>query len=197
VGQVVGGTTAGNAITFSSDPNIGIAVFGTLVVKFEVVVGADKVPRINPYGQMYTTSALIKQFVLDDVLQIAYAPLNSALGFQILRFSLVEISAFHPNYADRRGGALITVTGKGFRNVSSAKCLFDKEAVPVHEYINADVGDFHERNPNHKPLHRAKAVQCDFAKSISKLRPRRRGWKGHYNFWSRVQLQSLCHVRIH
>lgn len=137
-GSLIGGETAGTAMTYNSRANIGYVVYNTLLVKFEVVPSATPggPSVVNAYGQAYT-STTIKLFVQDDFLQLVYAPVVVSTGVQVMRFLLVEVHSIYPIVADRAGGALITVIGKGFRNVPGAVCLFDKDSVSFYQFINS------------------------------------------------------------
>jgi hypothetical protein len=137
-GSLIGGETAASAMTYNSRVNIGYTVYNTLLVKFELAAGASPTSPlvVNAYGQAYT-STTIDRFVQDDYLQLVYAPAAVSTGVQVMRFLLVEVHSIFPIVADRAGGALITVTGKGFRNVSGAVCLFDKDSVPFYRFISS------------------------------------------------------------
>ena len=117
---LAGGTSKCNDITFDGDSDMGFAVFGNKIVKYDIQGTA-----IRAYGQIYVTYSNIAQLIVDSPLQVVYAPLAASGGFIVSRFLLVEVNDFTPKYADRLGGAIITVYGKGFRNNTGAYCTFD------------------------------------------------------------------------
>lgn len=139
-GSLIGGDTSGTAMTYIPEANIGYVVYNTLVVKFELVQSTMLgvvAPSVNAYGQAYT-STIIARFTTDAYLQLVYATAAVSKGVQVYRFLLVEVHSIYPVVADRAGGALITVTGKGFRNVTEARCYFDKDAVPFYRFIDSN-----------------------------------------------------------
>jgi hypothetical protein len=131
---LAGGSSKCNDIIYDGDSDMGFAVFGNKVVKYDF-----KGASIRAYGQIYVTYNNIAQLIVDSPLQVVYAPLSVAGGFIVSRFLLVEVNDFTPKYADRLGSALITVIGKGFRNNTGAFCTFDSDKISSVTVINNTV----------------------------------------------------------
>jgi hypothetical protein len=123
-----------NAIAHDRLSNIGLVTFFSTLIKFrfaDVVQNGSSVPvhGVQPYGQQVLSSSLIRKFDVFEEQQIAFAPLRTARGVEVMRFLLVDVESVSPLVIDRRGGAVVTVTGAGFRNVSTAFCKFGTDAV--------------------------------------------------------------------
>ena len=110
---------------FSEDMQVGLAVFLLRLLKFEV---HPVTKQLRVYGvQLLQTSTTLSMELFEEQ-QMVYAPLSASSGVEIQRFYMVEILSLSPvmmdtqGIADRRGGTLITVQGKGFRPGPGALC---------------------------------------------------------------------------
>eukprot|EP00744_Colponema_vietnamica_P006738 GILI01009767.1.p1 GENE.GILI01009767.1~~GILI01009767.1.p1 ORF type:complete len:1515 (+),score=236.61 GILI01009767.1:494-4546(+) len=117
-----------NAISYDPESEIGIAVFRNKVVKFTF---QDNPKATLAYGQVYITSVYISRLVLHSAIQTLYAPLSTSKGLEVLRFMLLEVVSITPALAERIGGTVVTVTGRGFRNTTQLLCKIGEYTVPA------------------------------------------------------------------
>eukprot|EP00658_Telonema_sp_P-2_P051735 TRINITY_DN3983_c0_g1_i10.p1 TRINITY_DN3983_c0_g1~~TRINITY_DN3983_c0_g1_i10.p1 ORF type:complete len:1036 (-),score=179.93 TRINITY_DN3983_c0_g1_i10:156-3263(-) len=146
-----------NAISYDPTSTIGMAVFLNRVMKFELVnsqIYAEDNARgpSNPrlvlptttdypyttlvaYGQTYIVDSSIASLTVHSSLAVVYAPLSIAKGIQVERFMLVEVRDLSQKYAERLGGAIISISGRNFRNVPELRCKFgDQSGIPAVYY---------------------------------------------------------------
>jgi hypothetical protein len=130
--EVVAGSGARcNAIAYDSASGIGLSVFLSTMIKFRfahtLLNGTTTSPvyGLQAYGQQALATPSIRKLDIFSEQQMALAPLKSAKGIEVMRFLLLDVESVEPNVLDRAGGAVVTVRGAGFRNVSTAFCKFD------------------------------------------------------------------------
>ena len=121
-------------ISYDDTSEMGLAMFKSNLFKFALKrnsANQSVVEGVTAYGYQTIGSQDIFSFEFSKSRQVAFAPAAAATGVEVMRFLLLELESVTPTVADRSGTTIVTLKGKGFRNVSTAVCRFDTTVTPA------------------------------------------------------------------